>query len=137
MPFGRMQHCECWPSTAWLTVLCCCEQGPDCAHLAVARSVLPQSPQANIIIGLDLLRLLVENRIAEFHTELELLSPEVSCHFTLTSINPAEGPQDLLRLYMHCSCSFSPSLCSMSARSFSQSRKVCGLVNMARTGVLL
>ena len=42
------------------------------------RSVLPQSPQAHIIIGLDLLRLLVENRIAEFHTELELLSPEVS-----------------------------------------------------------
>ena len=41
------------------------------------RSVLPQSPQAHIIIGLDLLRLLVENRIAEFHTELELLSPEV------------------------------------------------------------
>lgn len=39
--------------------------------------MLPQSPQANIIIGLDLLRLLVENRIAEFHTELELLSPEV------------------------------------------------------------
>ncbi|CAL5221569.1 g3785 [Coccomyxa viridis] len=39
-------------------------------------SVLPQSPQAHIIIGLDLLRLLVENRIAEFHTELELLSPE-------------------------------------------------------------
>ena len=42
------------------------------------RSVLPLSPQANTIIGLDLLRLLVENRIAEFHTELELLSPEVS-----------------------------------------------------------
>lgn len=44
------------------------------------RLVLPQSPQANTIIGLDLLRLLVENRIAEFHTELELLSLEVSMH---------------------------------------------------------
>ncbi len=44
----------------------------------LGRSVLPQSPQAHIIIGLDLLRLLVENRIAEFHTQLELLSPEVT-----------------------------------------------------------
>jgi hypothetical protein len=29
------------------------------------------------MLGLNLLRLLVQNRIAEFHTELELLSPEV------------------------------------------------------------
>ena len=29
------------------------------------------------MLGLDLLRLLVQNRIAEFHTELELLAPEV------------------------------------------------------------
>ncbi len=29
------------------------------------------------MLGLDLLRLLVQNRIAEFHTELELLTPEV------------------------------------------------------------
>ncbi|KAF5729764.1 26S proteasome non-ATPase regulatory subunit RPN12A [Tripterygium wilfordii] len=35
---------------------------------------LPQSPQEYIILGLNLLRLLVQNRIAEFHTELELLS---------------------------------------------------------------
>ena len=28
-----------------------------------------------MILGLNLLRLLVQNRIAEFHTELELLSP--------------------------------------------------------------
>ena len=55
------------------------------------RSVLPQSPQAHIIIGLDLLRLLVENRIAEFHTELELLSPEV----TLPTNKQACHPQAL------------------------------------------
>ncbi|XP_011022470.1 PREDICTED: 26S proteasome non-ATPase regulatory subunit 8 homolog A-like [Populus euphratica] len=40
-----------------------------------AGSFLPQSPQEYMILGLNLLRLLVQNRIAEFHTELELLSP--------------------------------------------------------------
>lgn len=40
-----------------------------------ARHLLPQSPQEYPILGLNLLRLLVQNRIAEFHTELELLSP--------------------------------------------------------------
>ncbi|XP_010259845.1 PREDICTED: 26S proteasome non-ATPase regulatory subunit 8 homolog A-like [Nelumbo nucifera] len=35
---------------------------------------LPPSPQQYPILGLNLLRLLVQNRIAEFHTELELLS---------------------------------------------------------------
>ncbi|KAD7478615.1 hypothetical protein E3N88_01751 [Mikania micrantha] len=34
---------------------------------------LSQSPQEYPILGLNLLRLLVQNRIAEFHTELELL----------------------------------------------------------------
>lgn len=38
------------------------------------RNRLPQSPQEYPILGLNLLRLLVQNRIAEFHTELELLS---------------------------------------------------------------
>eukprot|EP00891_Asterochloris_glomerata_P003058 jgi/Astpho2/3058/e_gw1.00051.159.1_t len=37
------------------------------------RGVLPESPQENNILGLNLLRLLVQNRIAEFHTELELI----------------------------------------------------------------
>lgn len=35
---------------------------------------LPPSAQEHPILGLNLLRLLVQNRIAEFHTELELLS---------------------------------------------------------------
>ncbi|MCL7033125.1 hypothetical protein MKW94_003594 [Papaver nudicaule] len=35
---------------------------------------LPPSPQEYPILGLNLLRLLVQNRIAEFHTELELMS---------------------------------------------------------------
>ncbi|KAL1208252.1 26S proteasome non-ATPase regulatory subunit 8 -like protein A [Cardamine amara subsp. amara] len=39
-----------------------------------ARNRLPPSPQENLILGLNLLRLLVQNRIAEFHTELKLLS---------------------------------------------------------------
>ncbi|KAE8691118.1 26S proteasome non-ATPase regulatory subunit 8-like protein A [Hibiscus syriacus] len=37
-------------------------------------SRLPPSKQEYLILGLNLLRLLVQNRIAEFHTELELLS---------------------------------------------------------------
>jgi len=41
------------------------------------RALLPVSQQEYPIIGLNLLRLLVQNRTAEFHTELELLSPEV------------------------------------------------------------
>ncbi|ERN14062.1 hypothetical protein AMTRI_Chr01g111400 [Amborella trichopoda] len=39
------------------------------------RGLIPPSPQEYPILGLNLLRLLVQNRIAEFHTELELLSP--------------------------------------------------------------
>lgn len=40
-----------------------------------ARSRLPPSTQEYPVLGLNLLRLLVQNRIAEFHTELELLPP--------------------------------------------------------------
>ncbi|XP_023634459.1 LOW QUALITY PROTEIN: 26S proteasome non-ATPase regulatory subunit 8 homolog A [Capsella rubella] len=39
-----------------------------------ARSCLPPSQQENLILGLNLLRLLVQNRIAKFHTELEFFS---------------------------------------------------------------
>lgn len=40
------------------------------------RNLLPPSPQEGAVVGLNLLRLLVQNRIAEFHTELELLPNE-------------------------------------------------------------
>lgn len=40
------------------------------------RGILLPSTEEFPILGLNLLRLLVQNRIAEFHTELELLSPE-------------------------------------------------------------
>ncbi|EFJ16454.1 hypothetical protein SELMODRAFT_271572 [Selaginella moellendorffii] len=40
------------------------------------RHLIPPSNFEYIMLGLNLLRLLVQNRIAEFHTELELLSPE-------------------------------------------------------------
>ncbi|KAG1668580.1 hypothetical protein FOA52_007315 [Chlamydomonas sp. UWO 241] len=43
---------------------------------ADTRSMLPASPQESTLLGLDLLRLLVQNRIAEFHTELELIPTE-------------------------------------------------------------
>lgn len=44
-------------------------------YYADCRSMLPPSPQENIVTGLNLVRLLVQNRIAEFHTQLELISP--------------------------------------------------------------
>lgn len=40
------------------------------------RELLPPSEQELPIFGLNLLRLLTQNRTAEFHVELELLSPE-------------------------------------------------------------
>lgn len=42
-----------------------------------ARPLLPPSTQEAQLLSLNLLRLLVQNRIAEFHTELELLPAEV------------------------------------------------------------
>ncbi len=37
---------------------------------------MPASPNEAALTGLNLLRLLVQNRIAEFHTELEVIPPE-------------------------------------------------------------
>eukprot|EP00877_Chromochloris_zofingiensis_P014403 jgi/Chrzof1/9216/Cz03g40080.t1 len=45
-------------------------------YYADTRSLLPPSSQEYPMIGLNLLRLLVQNRIAEFHTELELVPAE-------------------------------------------------------------
>ncbi len=45
--------------------------------LFVCRGLLLPSQHQNLITGLNLLRLLVQNRIAEFHTELELIPQEV------------------------------------------------------------
>ena len=42
-------------------------------HSVLWSGIIPPSPQEYPILGLNLLRLLVQNRIAEFHTELELL----------------------------------------------------------------
>ena len=42
----------------------------DCAGM------IPPSPRQALLTGLNLLRLLVQNRIAEFHTELELIPVE-------------------------------------------------------------
>ncbi|GAB4816975.1 hypothetical protein N2152v2_004021 [Parachlorella kessleri] len=42
-----------------------------------ARRLLPPSNQEALLLSLNLLRLLVQNRIAEFHTELELLPAEL------------------------------------------------------------
>jgi 26S proteasome regulatory subunit N12 len=42
-------------------------------HANACSGIIPPSPEEHPILGLNLLRLLVQNRIAEFHTELELL----------------------------------------------------------------
>lgn len=45
--------------------------------LPARRSVLPESQRQFPILGLNLLRLLAQNRTAEFHTELELIPSEL------------------------------------------------------------
>ncbi|XP_044967673.1 26S proteasome non-ATPase regulatory subunit 8 homolog A-like [Hordeum vulgare subsp. vulgare] len=44
------------------------------------RGILPPSPEEYRNLGLNLMRLLAENRVAEFHTELELLPPRALDH---------------------------------------------------------
>ena len=46
---------------------------PDTKSADAFSGIIPPSPEEYPILGLNLLRLLVQNRIAEFHTELELL----------------------------------------------------------------
>lgn len=46
-------------------------------RLVVCRTLIPSSPNESALTGLNLLRLLVQNRIAEFHTELEVIPTEV------------------------------------------------------------
>lgn len=46
-------------------------------HYMESRQVLPPSQNEAVLTGLNLLRLLVQNRIAEFHTELEVIPSEV------------------------------------------------------------
>jgi 26S proteasome regulatory subunit N12 len=46
------------------------------AYYTDLHGLLPPSQQEYPILGLNLLRLLAQNRIAEFHVELELLGPE-------------------------------------------------------------
>ena len=45
------------------------------AYYTDTAGALEPSEQENPILGLNLLRLLVQNRLSEFHTELEMLSP--------------------------------------------------------------
>ena len=42
------------------------------------------SSREHLIVGLNLLRLLVYNRISEFHTDLELMDPEVPPSFSFS-----------------------------------------------------
>lgn len=44
--------------------------------LFLCRSVLPSSPQMFPLIALNLLRLLSQNRLSDFHTALETIDPE-------------------------------------------------------------
>jgi 26S proteasome regulatory subunit N12 len=53
-------------------------------HYMESRQVLPPSQNEAVLTGLNLLRLLVQNRIAEFHTELEVIPSEVWSIMTRT-----------------------------------------------------
>ena len=61
----------------------------DCAAL------LPPSQRQFPILGLNLLRLLAQNRIAEFHTELELIDPELQ-HSNIYIKYPAQLEQHIM-----------------------------------------
>jgi len=61
----------------------------DCA------STLPESPKQYPMLGLNLLRLLAQNRIAEFHTELELL-PATLQHSNVYIRFPAQLEQHIM-----------------------------------------
>ncbi len=65
-----------------------CNTTPTCK--TTRRSQLSGAPasQEVALTGLNLLRLLVQNRIAEFHTELELIPPEVGWLRPLRSCMP-------------------------------------------------
>jgi len=61
----------------------------DCA------AVLPASQRQYPILGLNLLRLLAQNRIAEFHTELELIPTELQ-HSNVYIKYPAQLEQHIM-----------------------------------------
>ena len=61
----------------------------DCA------STLPESQRQYPILGLNLLRLLAQNRIAEFHTELELIDTDVQ-HTNVYIKYPAQLEQHIM-----------------------------------------
>merc|ERR1719231_1904579 len=61
----------------------------DCA------TALPPSQRQYPILGLNLLRLLAQNRIAEFHTELELIPPELQ-HSNIYIKYPAQLEQHIM-----------------------------------------
>jgi len=59
------------------------------------RAVLPPSSRELMLVGLNLLRLLAQNRIAEFHTELELI-PSEALHGNVYIKHPVEIEQWLM-----------------------------------------
>jgi len=61
----------------------------DCA------SILPESQKQHPILGLNLLRLLAQNRIAEFHTELELV-PTALQHSNIYIKYPTQLEQHIM-----------------------------------------
>lgn len=61
--------------TGYLTRLFGCVVNVCVRFFPSNRDLLPESKMENTLVGLNLLRLLVQSRIAEFHTELEVISP--------------------------------------------------------------
>lgn len=89
-------------------------------HYMESRQVLPPSKNEAVLTGLNLLRLLVQNRIAEFHTELEVIPTEVSSSMIRTMPADRASPTCscfAVRRRMHMTCAAAKCRCS--------SRSVC------------
>ena len=66
---------------------CCCVRSADTACVSSPRTVVPPSANMHLIHGLNLLHLLVENRLAEFHCEVRA-TPHLSHGVAVSFFDP-------------------------------------------------
>ena len=94
-------------STLWVSKLLMATAQPSFLRTTSAfRSLMPPSQQEDILTGLNLLRLLVQNRIAEFHTELELIPPQVDANDSPHFPEPVQNLSRCLIDQISCSTSW-------------------------------
>jgi hypothetical protein len=100
--------------------------------LRPGRQLMPQAPQEWVFAGLNLLSLLLANRIAEFHTELELIPDQVLAassprtkHCTVHALASVDGVQGLQHYVVVVQTGYSTATPSVSSR-------VCMLAGSSR-----